>query len=116
MGKYLSRSEILSADDIKTREVPCPEWGGVVLVRGMSAAERDSVELSVSGKGGPNLQNIRAKIAARCIVDEAGQRIFSDEEIEALGKKAAAPIDRVFTAAVALSKLAPEDARALSKN
>jgi hypothetical protein len=38
----LSADAILAADDIVTEAVDCPEWGGKVLVKAMTGAERDS--------------------------------------------------------------------------
>ena len=38
---YLTRDAILEAEDIETEEVAVPEWGGNVLVRGLSGTQRD---------------------------------------------------------------------------
>ena len=111
--RLLGRDEILGAQDLKTVEVEVPEWGGVVLVRGLTGVERDALE-EESAKVG--LKNLRARYAARCIVDENGERVFSDEDIEALGKKSAPALHRVFMAALRLSALTPEDVEALEKN
>ena len=45
--KALTRDEILGADDLKTESVKVPEWGGTVLVRELTGAERDEWEASV---------------------------------------------------------------------
>jgi hypothetical protein len=63
-----------------------------------------------------NLKNIRAKLVALTVVDEEGNRIFSDSDASALGKKSAAALDRVFEVAQRLSGLRPEDVEELSKN
>jgi hypothetical protein len=62
------------------------------------------------------MENVRARLAAASIVDENGARMFSDEEIEALGGKSAMALDRVFKAAQRLSGLAPEDVEELAGN
>jgi len=115
MGKILTRDEILQAQDLETVEVAVPEWGGVVRVRGLTGAERDALEAEAAELRRP-LDNFRARYVARCIVDENGERIFSDEDIEALGRKSAAALNRVFEAAVRLSALTEEDVEALEKN
>ena len=115
MGKILTRDEILRAQDLETVEVDVPEWGGVVRVRGLTGAERDALEAEAAELRRP-LDNFRARYVARCIVDENGERIFSDEDIEALGRKSAAALNRVFEAAVSLSALTEEDVEALEKN
>src|SRR5258707_11983730 len=48
---HLSRDAILEAKDREVVEVDCPEWGGSVLVRGMSGKERDMFEMSLQDAG-----------------------------------------------------------------
>jgi hypothetical protein len=42
------------------------------------------------------LQNFRARFVASCIVDEDGNRLFSDKDLVSLGRKSSAPISRLF--------------------
>lgn len=99
----ISRDNILGADDIQTRTVDVPEWGGKVKVRGLSGAERDAWEVAV-GEGGPRgKRNARAKLIVRCLVDDDGNRLFGDEEAGALGKKSGSAIARLFNVACELS-------------
>ena len=70
----LSRDDILKAADNEPEEIDVPEWGGSVLVRGMTGRERDAFELSMlqPGRGGRRVvdpANVRAKLVARCCVD-----------------------------------------------
>ncbi len=111
----LKRDEILEAQDQTIEEVAVPEWGGVVLVRGMTGAERDALEAE-TGAGGMNLENFRARLLVRCIVDAEGQRVFRDEDAEALGKKNARALDRIFAVATRLSGLTNDEVEALTKN
>lgn len=117
----LSRDDILKAEDRKAEKVDCPEWGGSVLVRGMSGRERDAFEISLQEQRGNhppvrNLANLRAKIVSRCVVDEEGNRVFSDADAAALGDKCAAPIDRIFDAASRLSGLGEQDVKEMAAN
>lgn len=120
MSKYLTRDAILKAQDLPVEEVEVSEWGGVVRVRGLTGAERDAFEQSIVEQRGKNtrmnLRNIRAKLVALTVVDENGNRIFSDEDAEALGKKSAAALDRIFAVAQRLSGLRPEDVEELAGN
>ena len=50
--KILSKADILRADDIKTIEVAVPEWGGSVLLRGLTGRERDLFEESILDQTG----------------------------------------------------------------
>jgi hypothetical protein len=117
MSKYLTRDEILARDDLPAEDVNVPEWGGAVRIRRMSGTERDAFEASIMGADGrQDLSNIRAKLVARSIVDEAGRRLFSDEDIAALGAKSAAALDRCFAVAKRLSRISGEDVEELAKN
>jgi len=79
----------LNAKDIETETVDVPEWGGAVMVRALTGSERDSFEAGIIRQNGKkvsrDLNNIRAKLCAACIIDEAGKRIFSEADIQALG-------------------------------
>lgn len=115
----LGREAILSAADIQTEQVMVPEWGGAVLVRGLTGAERDAFEASVvvpgsKGGGSVRLEMLRAKLCARSIVDEQGARVFSDADVKALGAKSAAALQRVFNVAMRLSGLSDQDVESLA--
>lgn len=117
---YLTRKEILAAQDIKTQDVAVPEWGGVVRVRGLSGAERDRFESTFITLNGTNatvtLEGMRAHLVAMTVIDEAGNLLFSPGDVEALGAKSSGALDRVFTAAQTLSGLTKADVEALAKN
>jgi hypothetical protein len=113
---HLSRDDLLKAEDLVTEEVDLsdlPGYTGSVLVRGLTGRERDEFEASVlverGGKAVRDLANVRAKIVAKCVVDEDGKRLFTDSDVAALGEKAGAAIDRMFDAASRLSGLRPGD-------
>ena len=112
----LSKEQILKANDLPTEEVEVPEWGGSVLVRTMTGTERDKFETSLIDGKQKNLDNIRARLCAKCIVDDKGERLFEDTDVAELGKKSASALDRVFTAAQRLNGLSGEDVKELEKN
>lgn len=112
---YLGRDAILGADDRVTEDVPVPEWGGTVRVIGLTGAERDRMEASVVGNGKKmNLTNFRARLCALSIVDENNDRVFSDADVGALGKKSAGALERVFSVAQRLSGLSNDDVEDLA--
>ena len=116
----LTREQILEAQDIQTEIVEAPEWGGSVKVQGFTGTERDAFEDEVVETKGKkisvNMRNIRAKLVAKSLVNGNGQRIFSDKDIAALGKKSAAPLDRIFAVAQRLSGISSKDIEELAKN
>lgn len=115
----LTRAQILKADDLPSRDVPVPEWGGTVRVRSLTAKDRDEFETAVLAarqEGNLSPGNIRARYAAAAIVDEKGKQLFSEDDIEALGAKSAAALDRVYAAVNDLNALSPKDVEELRGN
>ena len=112
----LTKEAILSANDRKTEDVSVPEWGGTVRVATMSASERDKWEAETYGDGKPKTEDFRARFVALCLVGEDGKRLFTDKEVGELGKKSAAALQRVFTAAQKLNALTDDAVEELEKN
>lgn len=100
------RDAILAADDLPRERIDTPEWepfgAPFVFVQGLSGEEREQWERSltivIDGERVPNrnVKHVRARFAVRVTVDENGERIFEDTDIEALDKKSAAALQRIF--------------------
>lgn len=108
---FLDKNSILNADDLKRETVPCPEWGGDVIIQELGAIDRDRLWpalLNDEGKNDP--VNLAGKVLVRCIVDETGARIFGDDDAESLGKKSPVVINRLFKVAERLTVLDTTDA------
>ena len=116
----LSKTAILAAQDLQTEDVEVPEWGGAVRVRSFTGRERDAFEASmVRGEGRDrkvDLTNMRARLVGLTVIDETGQRLFTDEEVDLLGAKSGAALDRVFAVAQKLNGLSGTDVEELAKN
>lgn len=109
----LNREAILSANDSKMETIPVPEWGGEVFIKTISAGERDRWELAVQGK---KIEDIRSSLLVQCVCDDNGGLLFSPSDIGELSRKASAPIQRLFNAAVKLNRVSGEDIEELEKN
>ena len=118
--KILSARDILSASDQKRELVEVEEWGGCVYVSSLSAATRDTYEGSLVRMHGREVEmvtnNARAKLLALTLVDEAGNRLFTDTQIEQLGGKNGEVVDRLYKTAQRLSGMTPESVKTLAKN
>jgi len=114
----LTREAILSAQDLKTETVKVPEWGGEVIISTMTAAARDAWEMSLvgDGKGNYNTGNASARLVSYCAVNEKGERLFSDKDAEALGKRSAKAMNRVVRVAQKLNALTDADFEAAKGN
>jgi len=116
----LNKEAILKAQDLPFEDVEVSQWGGTVRVRALTGAERDAFEQGIVEQRGKsakmNLRNVRAKLVALTIVDEHGERIFADSDVEGLGKKSALALNKVFEVAQRLSGIRPEDMEGIEKN
>lgn len=121
--KVLSRDEILSADDLKVSDpIPVPEWSpdGCVHVRVISGEERDAFEQTQARMSHRDnygfMRNTRARMVAMFACDAEGNRLFSDADATALGKKSAVALNRVFDAGRVMNGYTHEDIKELEGN
>jgi hypothetical protein len=116
----LGKDQIFAADDIKTETVEVPEWGGQVLVRGLSGHDRDEWEKGLTVRRGkrmePDMTDFRARLVVLCAVDEKGKRLFHDGDIHQLAGKSGAALDRVYSKAAELSGISEKDVEDLTKD
>ena len=114
----LSKEQILRKDDIRTEEVSVPEWGGEVLIKSLDGEGHEEYQRFVmenaQKEGGieiklPDGRTTRVnpdglvfKVCALHIVDDNGQRVFTEDELRHKSHKA---LNRIFKAAQILSGL-----------
>jgi hypothetical protein len=116
--KLLSKEDILSADDSRTVVVDVPEWGGQVRLATMSGTSRDLYEQSLAKAmdNGKSIANLRASFLAYTLVDDEGSLLFTAGDIEALGRKSGAALDRIFQEASKLNRTGFSGAEEAAKN
>lgn len=115
----LSRDAILNSADLPMEKIHIPEWGGDVYIRTICAGDRDSFEESISSGAKDrksNMKNFRARLAVLCCVDASGNRLFTENDIEALGKKSCKALDRILTVSRKLNGFSDNDVEELVKN
>lgn len=117
----LTREDILAArGKIKRETVTVPELGGAVIIQGMRGVDRDEFETSLFvGEGKDrkvDAKNLRARLCVKCIVNEQGERLFSDEDAAALGEIDASALDKMFDIAQKLCGMSPGDLEKKTKN
>lgn len=121
MSKILSKADIFAAQDLQTETVDVPEWGGAVIIRTMTGAQRDSYEQSLMKRGSDgrytvDTENMRAKLVVYTAVDEQGNALFTADDLTALAGKNAAVIERLALAAQRLNGLAKDSVEDAKKN
>ena len=115
---YLTKEQILGADDIKTIDVEVPGWGGTVRIAEMNGNARDAYEMSLYNQQQKNLsmQSMRAKMVAYSIVGDDGKLMFSPKDIVDLGQKCAKSLDIVYEAAAKLNAMGNAEIEEAAKN
>lgn len=119
MSKILSKEAILEALDHDTLTVSIPKWGGDLMLRSMTGAERDAFDVKIMIADEPEKlgeANLRAHMVASCAISEDGSKLFTEGDVEALGSKCTHSLNIAYKACMRVNKLTAEDAEALEKN
>jgi hypothetical protein len=117
--KRLTKQDIKAVKDRPIIEFPVPEWGGSVLLRGLSSTARDAweKECSIAKKNGDELPNMwRAKFVRCGIVGDDGKPMFEENELRELSDKSTGVIDTLFGEVAKLSHMTKETVEELEKN
>jgi len=123
--KLLTKEDIINSKDVQYKVVDVPEWGGKARVRSMTARDRDKYEASMVNarvedgqlkRDEVTLDDYRARLCAMTMVDNAGELLFSIEDVKVLGQKSASAIQRVFNVATELNNISQEDVDDIVKN
>jgi hypothetical protein len=97
----LSRDEILGAEDRRFVEVEVPEWGGTVRIGVMTGRQRMALQLAME----KDKDGFIEQLVAHSACDPDGLPLFTGSDIEKLGRKSAAALERCFAAAADLNGL-----------
>ena len=102
MAKLLSMDEIVAAEDIQYVEVEVPEWKGTVRFGTLDAGELiDFIEAN----DGPAKRNAGLRLLIKSLVDEAGNRIGTEKNLEFFKKKSARVCSRLIDDVLKLNGL-----------
>lgn len=119
--KCLTKDEFLSADDLPLVPVPLPEelYGKDVgvFVRSMDGTEKAMLEERFQNKEPTDdILDFRGTVLVSTIVNEKGQRLFSDKDRDAVMGKNAEGLETIFEKACDLNGFRAKDVEALAKN
>lgn len=116
------RDIILRADDIKLKKRPVPEWDVVVYLRQLTRGEQDEYMQRQYGSVGMTLDTKSSKqdvteikiyghdayLCACSLADENSERIFSQNDVEALGEKNGELVGQLATEIIEWSEMAED--------
>jgi hypothetical protein len=112
------KDQIQSAQDLKSEPVEVPEWGCQVYIKTMNGIERDKWEaLAYSAPGTRKvIDEYWESLLLHTIVDENGERVFSDSDLGILRGKSSKVIGRLFDKAAKQNGIRKEDLDTSIKN
>lgn len=112
----------LQAIPRKTLQVEFPEFDTAYKLREMSGTDRDKFEIAAfkedaEGKRHVEPLYLRARMVALCMVDDAGVRLYADDEIDMLSNEIPASIiGKLFVAAQKLNGMDADAVEVAAKN
>tara|TARA_Y100000593_G_C4310742_1_gene338218 strand:+ start:2647 stop:3000 length:354 start_codon:yes stop_codon:yes gene_type:complete len=115
----LNKDQILKAIDAKTIEVDVPEWGGTILLRGMTGKARNDYEhwaAQQTQQEVPDYRGIRERLIISCAVDDAGNALFDSDDLAALSQKSSEVIDRLHAKCQEICGMTSESVEDAEKN
>lgn len=111
----LTKEQIRTVNDRRSIDVEVPEWGGMVRLRSMDAADRIAYEAFRSAHA-EAVEECAAFLLIRCAVDETGARLFADEDVAWLKDKHRAVLVDLVNRASKLNVLDRADVEETRKN
>ena len=112
----LSKEQILAATTAKKVKTVTIADFGTVGIRVMTGTEREAWERAIIKDGKVSSDNIRANLLAKCLCDDAGNRLFSDSEIDSVGLLPANVVVPLYDVAQKINALTQTDVDELAKN
>ena len=104
------RDQILSADDITSELVEVPAWGVTIEVRSMDGRSRTRlIKSAADAEGNVDVERLYPEVVILCSHDPVtGERIFDENDREALLAKSAGALEIVAQAALRVSGMTPD--------
>lgn len=99
------RDKILKAADLSHEDIEVPEWGVTIRVVSPTVRERARIVAAFMGPDGtPDIEKMYpALVIATASDPETGDRLFTDDDAEALSAKSGKAVERVAQAALRVS-------------
>jgi len=116
----LTREQILNAEDLETREVNVPEWGGKVMLKTMTGAERDAWESRIPLQTADkkiDIKEMKACLLVLCIRDpKTSAFLFTEKDVPELNKKNSSVLDRLWQIASEMNGIGNKELEEIRKN
>ena len=117
----LTKEQILAASDVQVDRVDVPAWGGSVYVRTMTGKESDRLYQSIIDPKTHKvsielMEGYKARQAVVFLSDAQGNRLFTDDEADAVSGKLHLVLETICEAGRRVNKMDEDDVDGLEKN
>jgi hypothetical protein len=115
----LDRQRVLTADDLPRVEVSVPEWGGTLLVRTMTGAQRARWEDAWSRwqkNAGGDSGDFYAMLMVHALVNPDGSPMFTEGDIPALSAKSGKVLHQLYRDMARVNGIGAEAVEQAEKN
>jgi hypothetical protein len=101
----MKAADILGFQDLRTKQVEVPQWGATLTIKEMGLQEGVKFAGMVRDTGETLTMTAEqiASIVAWCVIDDAGERVFSDADIPKLASKSQKALLFLYSEIVGLS-------------
>lgn len=111
----LSKEQLLGRSVMKTVKVDLDR--DFVMVRELSGVEREKYLDMMSESGYVTLpKGLQQELACWCVVDENGERVFNDDDVERIGQMSGSSLQKISLAILRVSGLTDDGVGELEKN
>lgn len=119
-SRLLTADQILGMDDLNTMDLEIPEWPvngepGIIRLKTLSAREALNFQKTMN-LSPANRDNAMISIVVLSAVDDAGNRIFTNAQVERLREKSVKVFTRIQKAAMELNGFGEPDNKAAKGN
>jgi len=116
----LNRETFLKPIEVPQEKLYVPELEDHIWVKGMTAADRGKFEKTFETPAGTKskrkMREIRERLIIACVCNEDGTALFTEDDIEAIGRQPITMIERIVVFAQKLSGFSVDEVEAMAKN
>jgi hypothetical protein len=117
MTELLSKEALQKKDDLPTRTVEVPEWGGSVRLRGLSGKKRMQMRRCYDAKTGEIADDeVLAKVLVWSMVGADGKPVLTESDVPWLIEKNGVVLVRLAEAVMEMSAMTEKSAAEVKEN
>jgi hypothetical protein len=110
----ISKKKFLENNDYEFKDIYIRQLDGEVRVRALSI--KDQLAFEELATGNDNQSELMFQLILKCCIDEDGEFLFNEKDVEALKEKSADIIVTLFKAILSINNIDQDEVDQLAKN